>query len=74
MIEWSARRVSRQLGHFDCVVRSGGTSGSESMSFTRRPAQNVLDRPVVKKTEASVFGGIGHRTQAFRSGVRCSNH
>ncbi|GFV64707.1 hypothetical protein TNCV_1636601 [Trichonephila clavipes] len=22
----------------------------------------------------SVFGGIGHRTQAFRSGVRCSNH
>ncbi|GFW98089.1 hypothetical protein TNCV_2491451 [Trichonephila clavipes] len=20
----------------------------------------------------SVFGGIGHRTQAFRSGVRCS--
>ncbi|GFW93102.1 hypothetical protein TNCV_3888431 [Trichonephila clavipes] len=22
----------------------------------------------------SVFGGIGHRTQVFRSGVRCSNH
>ncbi|GFX46228.1 hypothetical protein TNCV_2298761 [Trichonephila clavipes] len=21
-----------------------------------------------------VFGGIGHRAQAFRSGVRCSNH
>ncbi|GFU87409.1 hypothetical protein TNCV_2716941 [Trichonephila clavipes] len=21
-----------------------------------------------------VFGGIGHRTQAFRSGIRCSNH
>ncbi|GFV91117.1 hypothetical protein TNCV_896381 [Trichonephila clavipes] len=21
-----------------------------------------------------VFDGIGHRTQAFRSGVRCSNH
>ncbi|GFW15242.1 hypothetical protein TNCV_173871 [Trichonephila clavipes] len=21
-----------------------------------------------------VFGGIGHRTQAFRSGVRCSNY
>ncbi|GFY27882.1 uncharacterized protein TNCV_243471 [Trichonephila clavipes] len=21
-----------------------------------------------------VFGGIGHRTQAFRSGVQCSNH
>ncbi|GFW51762.1 hypothetical protein TNCV_1186941 [Trichonephila clavipes] len=21
-----------------------------------------------------VFGGIGHRTQAFRSGVRCSKH
>ncbi|GFT82057.1 uncharacterized protein TNCV_3909901 [Trichonephila clavipes] len=21
-----------------------------------------------------VFGGIGHRTHAFRSGVRCSNH
>ncbi|GFV51938.1 hypothetical protein TNCV_1322911 [Trichonephila clavipes] len=21
-----------------------------------------------------VFGGIGHRIQAFRSGVRCSNH
>ncbi|GFW63822.1 hypothetical protein TNCV_3744271 [Trichonephila clavipes] len=21
-----------------------------------------------------VFGGIGHRTQAFRSAVRCSNH
>ncbi|GFT60906.1 hypothetical protein TNCV_3616251 [Trichonephila clavipes] len=21
-----------------------------------------------------VFGGIRHRTQAFRSGVRCSNH
>ncbi|GFX41161.1 hypothetical protein TNCV_2218591 [Trichonephila clavipes] len=21
-----------------------------------------------------VFGDIGHRTQAFRSGIRCSNH
>ncbi|GFW08133.1 hypothetical protein TNCV_2979001 [Trichonephila clavipes] len=21
-----------------------------------------------------VFGGMGHRTQAFRSGARCSNH
>ncbi|GFV69206.1 hypothetical protein TNCV_3861301 [Trichonephila clavipes] len=21
-----------------------------------------------------VFGGIGHQTQAFRCGVRCSNH
>ncbi|GFS79161.1 transposable element Tcb1 transposase [Trichonephila clavipes] len=45
MIEsgWSARRVVRQLGHSDCVVR---TSGSDLCHLHENQVQNTLDRPV----------------------------
>ncbi|GFV85712.1 transposable element Tcb2 transposase [Trichonephila clavipes] len=34
---WSARRVSRQLGHSDCVVRRCWDQWIREMSFTRGP-------------------------------------
>ncbi|GFV85781.1 transposable element Tcb2 transposase [Trichonephila clavipes] len=34
---WSARRVARQLGHSDCVVRRCWDQWIREMSFTRRP-------------------------------------
>ncbi|GFS88457.1 transposable element Tcb2 transposase [Trichonephila clavipes] len=39
MIEagWSARRVARQLGHSDCVVRRCWDQWIREMSFTRSP-------------------------------------
>ncbi|GFV95976.1 transposable element Tcb2 transposase [Trichonephila clavipes] len=39
MIEtgWSARRVARQLGQYDCVVRRYCYQWMRKMSFTRRP-------------------------------------
>ncbi|GFT04713.1 transposable element Tcb2 transposase [Trichonephila clavipes] len=33
---WSARRVSRQLGHFECAVRWCWDEWIREMSFTRR--------------------------------------
>ncbi|GFY00725.1 transposable element Tcb2 transposase [Trichonephila clavipes] len=34
---WSARRVARQLGRSDCVVRRCWNQWIREMSFTRRP-------------------------------------
>ncbi|GFU45983.1 HTH_Tnp_Tc3_2 domain-containing protein [Trichonephila clavipes] len=34
---WSARRLHRQLGHSDCIVRRFGDQWIREMSFTRRP-------------------------------------
>ncbi|GFV45316.1 transposable element Tcb2 transposase [Trichonephila clavipes] len=34
---WSARRVTRQVGHSDCVVRRCWDQFIRDMSFTRRP-------------------------------------
>ncbi|GFW59675.1 transposable element Tcb2 transposase [Trichonephila clavipes] len=34
---WTARRVARQLGHSDCVVRRCWDQWIREMSFTRRP-------------------------------------
>ncbi|GFV12622.1 transposable element Tcb2 transposase [Trichonephila clavipes] len=45
----SARRVSRQLGHSDCVENSG----SERCHLHEDQAQDAIDRPVVKKTPSS---------------------
>ncbi|GFV10734.1 transposable element Tcb2 transposase [Trichonephila clavipes] len=42
---WSARRVARQLGRFDCVVRRCWNQWIREMSHTRRP--------VVEKTATS---------------------
>ncbi|GFY06707.1 uncharacterized protein TNCV_3525631 [Trichonephila clavipes] len=50
---WSARRVARQLGRYDCVVRSVGTSGSERCHLNEDNTQGALDRPVVEKTATS---------------------
>ncbi|GFY12947.1 transposable element Tcb1 transposase [Trichonephila clavipes] len=51
--EWSARRVARQLGHSDCVVRRCWDQWIRDKSFRRRQAQETLDRPVVGKTTTS---------------------
>ncbi|GFV23470.1 uncharacterized protein TNCV_4781811 [Trichonephila clavipes] len=34
---WSDRRVARQLGRYDCVVRKCWDQWIQEMSFTRRP-------------------------------------
>ncbi|GFW04761.1 transposable element Tcb2 transposase [Trichonephila clavipes] len=34
---WSARRVARQLGSYDCVVRRCSDQWIREMSFKRRP-------------------------------------
>ncbi|GFU24764.1 transposable element Tcb2 transposase [Trichonephila clavipes] len=36
-VGWSARRVTRQLGRSDCVVRSSWDQWIREMSFSRRP-------------------------------------
>ncbi|GFW72148.1 transposable element Tcb2 transposase [Trichonephila clavipes] len=38
---WSARRVVRQLGRSDCVVRRCGDQWIREMSFTRRPGSGL---------------------------------
>ncbi|GFX20832.1 uncharacterized protein TNCV_78871 [Trichonephila clavipes] len=55
---WSERRVARKLGRSDCVVRRYWdvvcwTSGSESCHLHKHQAQDVLDKPIVKKTTTS---------------------
>ncbi|GFW74917.1 hypothetical protein TNCV_2677851 [Trichonephila clavipes] len=50
---WSARRVARQLGLSDCVVRRYWDQWIREMPFTRRPGSGHLDRPVVEKTATS---------------------
>ncbi|GFY14757.1 transposable element Tcb2 transposase [Trichonephila clavipes] len=39
---WSARRVARQLGRFDCVARRCWDQWIREMSFTRRPGTGRL--------------------------------
>ncbi|GFS56021.1 transposable element Tcb1 transposase [Trichonephila clavipes] len=51
--EWSARRVARQLGHSDCIVRRCWLNGSERCHLHEDQAQDALDRPVVEKTATS---------------------
>ncbi|GFW97444.1 transposable element Tcb1 transposase [Trichonephila clavipes] len=45
--KWSVRRLARQLGHSDCVVRSIGISVSKRCHLHEDQAQDVLDRPVI---------------------------
>ncbi|GFX95880.1 hypothetical protein TNCV_2084601 [Trichonephila clavipes] len=51
---WSARRVGRQLGRSDCIVRRYWDQWIREMSFARRPGSGRLDRPVVEKTATSL--------------------
>ncbi|GFU60948.1 uncharacterized protein TNCV_3372651 [Trichonephila clavipes] len=56
---WSTRRVARQLGRCDCVVRKCWDQ-----------AQDILDTPVVKKTASS---GATHEENGLqRNGTRSS--
>ncbi|GFW15615.1 uncharacterized protein TNCV_3581131 [Trichonephila clavipes] len=41
---WSARRVARQLGHSDCVVRRCWDQCIREMSFTRRPGSGCAEQ------------------------------
>ncbi|GFW23870.1 transposable element Tcb2 transposase [Trichonephila clavipes] len=57
---WSARRVARQLGHSDCVMRRFGDQWIREMSFTRipgsgRPRQTSRreERHIVRNAEYS---------------------
>ncbi|GFX34956.1 transposable element Tcb1 transposase [Trichonephila clavipes] len=57
---WSARRVARQLGRSDCVMRRCvGTSGSERCHLHEDQAREDLDRSVVEKTATSCLAD-GH--------------
>ncbi|GFX83525.1 transposable element Tcb2 transposase [Trichonephila clavipes] len=47
--EWSARRVSHQLGRCDCVERRCWDQWIREMPFTRRPGSSDLDRPPHRK-------------------------
>ncbi|GFU49052.1 transposable element Tcb2 transposase [Trichonephila clavipes] len=60
---WSARRVARQSGRSDCVVRRCWDQWIREMSFTRRPGSGRLDRQVVEKTATSRLaeGHLGSR-------------
>ncbi|GFW33865.1 HTH_Tnp_Tc3_2 domain-containing protein [Trichonephila clavipes] len=56
-----------------------GTGGKYSPVFCTRESAHKNFGPTDLTSTYSVctrrvFGSIGHRTQAFRSGVRCSNH
>ncbi|GFV99742.1 hypothetical protein TNCV_5081021 [Trichonephila clavipes] len=48
------------------------------VSFTRDSSHKTFGPTDLTSTYSvctrRVFGGIGHRTQTFRYGVRCSNH
>ncbi|GFV13444.1 transposable element Tcb2 transposase [Trichonephila clavipes] len=51
---WSSRRVPRQLGRSDSIVRRCWDQWIREMSFTRRPGSgDALYRPVVEKTATS---------------------
>ncbi|GFS52390.1 transposable element Tcb2 transposase [Trichonephila clavipes] len=63
---WSARRVARQLGRSDCVVRRFGDQWIRDMSFTRRPGpgrprrtSRRKDRHIVRKYTRTVNYFIG---------------
>ncbi|GFX08683.1 transposable element Tcb1 transposase [Trichonephila clavipes] len=45
--------LNRQLGRSDCVVSRCWDQWIQEMSFTPRPAQDALDRPVFEKTATS---------------------
>ncbi|GFU85422.1 transposable element Tcb2 transposase [Trichonephila clavipes] len=62
MIEagWSARRVARQLGRSDCVVRRCLDQWIRELSFTRRPGSERSDRQVVEKTTTSCAARDAH--------------
>ncbi|GFV09766.1 transposable element Tcb2 transposase [Trichonephila clavipes] len=54
---WSARRVARQLGPSDCVVRRCWDQWIREMSFTRRPGSGrprqtsrLEDRNILRNT------------------------
>ncbi|GFT13653.1 transposable element Tcb1 transposase [Trichonephila clavipes] len=58
---WSARRVTRQLGRFDCVVRRCWDQGIREMSFTRRPGSGHPrqisrreDRHIIRNTRVQL--------------------
>ncbi|GFU56301.1 uncharacterized protein TNCV_582351 [Trichonephila clavipes] len=50
---WSTRRIARQLGHSDCVVRGDGTRGSERCHLHEDQARDIFDRSVIEKTATS---------------------
>ncbi|GFX02383.1 uncharacterized protein TNCV_2285501 [Trichonephila clavipes] len=59
---WSARRVARQLGCSDCVVRRCWNQWIQKMSFTRRPGsecQSSRRQPHRKKSTRTANCFIG---------------
>ncbi|GFX00508.1 uncharacterized protein TNCV_2235151 [Trichonephila clavipes] len=43
---WSARRIGRQLGHSDCVIKKCWNQWVQEMSFTRRPGSLSTEQPL----------------------------
>ncbi|GFX42961.1 transposable element Tcb2 transposase [Trichonephila clavipes] len=50
---WSVRRVARQLGHSDCVVRRCWDQWIQEMSFTRRPGSG-RPRPTSRREDRHI--------------------
>ncbi|GFY29646.1 uncharacterized protein TNCV_1812261 [Trichonephila clavipes] len=50
---WLARRVARELGRSDCVVRGCRNQWSERCHIHEDQAQDSLDRSVYEKTTTS---------------------
>ncbi|GFV41609.1 uncharacterized protein TNCV_3627601 [Trichonephila clavipes] len=50
---WSARRVARQLGCSDCVVRRCWDQWNREMSFTRREDRNIVRNARVQPTAST---------------------
>ncbi|GFV32321.1 hypothetical protein TNCV_1676071 [Trichonephila clavipes] len=65
------------LGRVDEEMATSGR-GYHKVPCTRDSAHKTFGPTDLTSTYSMctrrVFGGIGHRTQAFRSGIRCSNH
>ncbi|GFT32614.1 hypothetical protein TNCV_3145621 [Trichonephila clavipes] len=75
--EW---RMCRAIGLIEPRIRRSLRKNSwfEEIPCTRDTAHKTFGPSDLTSTYSvctwKVLGGIGHRTQAFRSGVRCSNH
>ncbi|GFU45973.1 hypothetical protein TNCV_5102681 [Trichonephila clavipes] len=77
------RSVKFQKGRNECVARAcmeleGSILLSHAPVLAAATTQKTFEPTDLTSTYSvcprMVFGGIGHRTQAFRSRVRCSTH
>ncbi|GFV58064.1 transposable element Tcb2 transposase [Trichonephila clavipes] len=63
---WSARRVARQLGHSDCVVRRCWDQWIREMSFTRRPDSGCPRQTSCLKSQVAPSLGAPESSRTIR--------